>query len=120
MQHANDPSLNQRLKQLADQLGPVAEDLVGDVTVWGRVVSKCRNDLTHLEGLGEQDSGKQYDGGDLYWLAEGVFNVTRLCMLVHVGLHSELLPKIAKSWPIEGVQDRVRDAVEHLAETQRR
>lgn len=115
MQHANDPSLNQRLKQLADQLGPVAEELVGDVTVWGRAASKCRNDLTHLEGL-----RKQYDGGDLHWLAEGVFNVTRPCLLVHVGLHSELLPNLAKSWPIPGAQGRVRDAVERLAEVQRR
>jgi hypothetical protein len=121
IQHANDPSLNQRLKQLADQLGPVAEDLVGDVTVWGRVVSKCRNDLTHLEGSREQDDGdEQYDSGDLYWLAEGVFNVTRLCLLLHVGLRHELLPKLAKSWPIQGAQGRVRDAVERLAEAQRR
>jgi hypothetical protein len=121
MQHANDPSLNQRLKQLADRLGPVAEQLVGDVTVWGRVVSRCRNDLTHLEGLGEQyDSDEHYDGGDLYWLAEGVFNVTRLCLLVHVGLDSTFLPRLAKSWVIQGVQDRVRDVVERLAEAQRR
>jgi hypothetical protein len=115
MVHANDPSLNQRLIQLADRLGPVAEELVGDVTVWGRVVSTCRNDLTHLEGLREQ-----YDGGDLYWLAEGVFNVTRLCLLVHVGLHSELLPKLAKSWPIQEAQDRVLKTVERLDEAQRR
>jgi len=115
IRYANDPSLNQRLKQLADQLGPVAEELVGDVTVWGRVVSQCRNDLTHLEG-----SREQYDSGDLYWLAEGVFNVTRLCLLVHVGLHSELLPKLAKSWPIQGAQGRVSDAVKRVAEAQRR
>jgi hypothetical protein len=121
MQHANDPSLNQRLKQLADRLGPVAEQLVGDMTVWGRVVSTCRNDLTHLEGLGEQyDSGEHYDGGDLYWLAEGVFNVTRLCLLHHVGLDSELLPRLAKSWAIQGSQDRVRDVIERLDEAQRR
>jgi len=113
MAHANDPSLNQRLKQLAGQLGPVAGDLLGDVTVWGRVVSKCRNGLTHLEGLREQ-----YDGGDLYWLAEGVFNVTRLCLLLHVGLDRELLPKLAQSWPIQGTQDRVLDVVERLAEAQ--
>jgi hypothetical protein len=115
IRYANDPSLNQRLKQLADQLGPVAEELVGDVTVWGRVVSQCRNDLTHLEG-----SREQYDSGDLYWLAEGVFNVTRLCLLVHVGLHRELLPKLAKSWPIQGAQGRVCDAVKRVAEAQRR
>jgi hypothetical protein len=115
MQYANDPSLNQRLKQLADQLRPVADELVGDVAVWGRVVSKCRNDLTHLEG-----SREQYDSGDLYWLAEGVFNVTRLCLLVHVGLHRELLPRLARSWPIQGAQGRVRDAVKRVAEAQRR
>jgi hypothetical protein len=116
MAHANDPSLNQRLKQLADRLGPVAEILVGDVTVWSGVVSKCRNDLTHLEGSREQYD----DGGDLYWLAEGTFNITRLCLLIHVGLRSELLPELARSWPIQGGQDRVRDAVERLAEDQRR
>jgi hypothetical protein len=121
MLHANDPSLNQRLKQLAGQLGQVAEELVGAVTVWGRVVSTCRNDLTHLEGLADQyDSDEQYDSGDLYWLAEGVFNVTRLCLLAHVGLHNELLPELAKSWPIRGAQERVIDAVGRLAEVQRR
>jgi ApeA N-terminal domain 1 len=31
MAHANDPSLNQRLNELADQLGTVADELVGDV-----------------------------------------------------------------------------------------
>jgi hypothetical protein len=122
MAHASDPRLSQRLKQLADQLGPVARELVGDATVWSDVVATCRNDLTHLEGLGQQqdDSGKQYDSGDLYWLAEGVFNVTRLCLLVYVGLPSELLPKLTESWVIQGVQDRVRDVVERLAEAQRR
>jgi hypothetical protein len=121
MAHASDPRLSQRLKQLADQLGPVAQELVGDVTVWSDVVAKCRNDLTHLEGLAEQhDSGKQYDSGDLYWLAEEVFNVTRLCLLLYVGLHSELLPKLAKSWVIQGAQDRGREVVERLAEVQRR
>jgi hypothetical protein len=113
MAHANDPSLNQRLKQLADQLGSAAEDLVGDVAVWGRAISKCRNDLTHLEGLREQ-----YDSGDLYWLAEGVFNVTRLCLLLHVGLTRELLPKLVKSWPIQGAQDRTLTVIERVAQAQ--
>jgi hypothetical protein len=96
MAHANDPSLRQRLRQLADQLGPVADEVVGDVTVWPKVVVKCRNDLTHL------DRHRDYDGGDLYWLAEGIFNLTRLCILLHAGLDPALLPKLARSWPIRG------------------
>jgi hypothetical protein len=63
----------------------------------GRAMSKCRNDFTHLEGLREQ-----YDIGDLYWLAEAVFNVTRLCLLLHVGMPREPLPKLTKSWPVQG------------------
>lgn|GEM_PF-2649445 len=115
MSHANDPSLNRRLQELAGQLGAMAEYLVGDVTVWGCVVSKCRNEVTHLEGTREQ-----VDGADLYWLAEGVFNITRLCLLRHVGTPEELLPNLAKSWPISGTQDRVLDTVKRLAEPRRR
>jgi hypothetical protein len=115
MAHANDPSLNQRLQELAGQLGAVAEALVGDVTVWGRVVSTCRNEVTHLEGTRDQ-----VDGADMYWLAEGIFNITRLCLLRHVGAPEELLPNLAKSWPIRGAQDRVLETVERLAESRRR
>jgi hypothetical protein len=115
MAHANDPSLNRRLQDLAGKLGAVAQALVGDVSVWGRVVSKCRNDVTHLEG-----SREQVDGVDLYWLAEGVFNITRLCLLQHIGTPEQRLPDLVKSWPIRGAQDRVLETVERLAGSQRR
>jgi hypothetical protein len=47
-----------------------------------------------------------------------VFNVTRLCLLLHIGLARELLPKLAKSWPIQGAQDRILAVVERVAQAQ--
>ena len=113
--HANDPSLRQRLQHLADQLQPAIAPMIGDAALWARVVSKCRNDLTHLE-----TDREQYDGGDLYWLAEGVFNVTRLCLLMHVGLDASRLPTIASAWPITSSTDRIREAVDRLVGQLRR
>jgi hypothetical protein len=114
MAHANDPSLNQRLKALAAQLGGVAEQLVGDVAVWGRVVSTCRNDRTHLDGDREPD-----DSPDLYWLAEGVFNVTRLCVLLHAGMSPLQLPKATKSKPIRRSWHLPADAAKRLDAAQK-
>jgi hypothetical protein len=113
MAHANYPSLNRRLKELAGQLGDAAQQLVGDVAVWGRVLSTCRNESTHMDGRRQQ-----YDGADLYWLAEGVFNVARLCLLLHVGLDPARLPKLAEAWSRQAA-DRVQTTVERLDTEQR-
>ena len=113
MQHSNDPSLNRRLKDLVDRIGPLAETIVGDIPTWGRVVSTCRNNLTHLEG--ERES---YDSEDLHWLAESVFNVTRLCLLLHIGIEPALIPKLVNSWPIKATTDKVQSSMSRLAETQ--
>lgn len=75
------------------------------------MTAKCRNDLTHLEGRPRE----QYDGGDLYWLAEGVFNITRLVLLLHVGLDPSLVPTLAASWPVHETSNRVRQVVDRLA-----
>jgi hypothetical protein len=37
-----------------------------------------------------------------------------------VGLPSERLPKLAKSWPIRGAQARVLNAIERVAQLQQR
>ncbi|MEV6980420.1 HEPN domain-containing protein [Sphaerisporangium sp. NPDC051017] len=113
MRHSNAPSLNRRLRQLAEQLDPVTEALVGDVHIWASVVSQCRNELVHLEG--ERDV---YDGADLHWLAESVFNVTRLCMLLYVGVNHELVPSLVQSWPIKSSADYARRAISNLSQVQ--
>ncbi|WP_326549965.1 HEPN domain-containing protein [Micromonospora sp. NBC_01813] len=112
--HANDPSLNRRLKELAAQLDGVAEQLVGDVVVWGRVVSTCRNESTHLDGDREED-----DSPDLFYLAEGVFNVMRLCLLLHAGMDRAMLPKVANSRPASRFRDRPAEAAKRLDAAQK-
>ncbi|RCG21167.1 hypothetical protein DQ384_36775 [Sphaerisporangium album] len=113
MAHANDPFLSQRLTELAAQLGPVAEVLVGDVPTWCKVVSRCRNDLTHLDG-----QRKIYNGSDLHWAAEGTFNVTRLCIFLHVGMNPGRPTQLDKSWAVTSAADYVRKAVNRLVDAQ--
>lgn len=67
---------------------------------------------THFRG-----SCKQYDGGDLYWLAEAVFNITRRCLLLHVGLSVGSLRTLVRRWPVRATQAGVLEVVKHLAES---
>ncbi|MFR9777308.1 HEPN domain-containing protein [Micromonospora sp. MS34] len=111
MAHANDPSLDRRLRDLARELPEVIHALVGDdVDAWIRAVKKVRNNLTHL------DEGREaFDGADLHWLAESLFHVTRLCLLRRIGLVDDHLHKIAKSVRMQGTLHYVQEAVERVA-----
>lgn len=115
MGHANDPSLGRRLTELADELSGVMYSLVGNsVDDWIKAIKKVRNDLTHL------DEGREtYDGADLLCLAESLFNVTRLCLLLRTGLDREHLPRIANSIRYKGTFVRVERAVERIAARRR-
>ncbi|WP_244876482.1 HEPN domain-containing protein [Winogradskya consettensis] len=110
MAHANDFDLDRRLRDLAAELGDLAYFLVGgDVGRWVTAVKKARNSLTHLD-----EAQRKFDGADLLWLAESMFYVTTLCLLLHTGLKPERLPGIMRHidrWNdvgrLEGVVDRV-------------
>ncbi|MFI7543106.1 HEPN domain-containing protein [Actinoplanes sp. NPDC049599] len=92
MAHANDLDLDRRLNDLVAELGDLAHLLVGeDVMLWIKAVKKARNNLTHLD-----EDRQHFDGSDLYWLAESLFQVTRLCLLTRAGLSADRLPKIVR------------------------
>ncbi|MFC4067383.1 ApeA N-terminal domain 1-containing protein [Actinoplanes subglobosus] len=111
MAHANDFDLDRRLNDLVAELGSLASFLVGENTMmWVKAVKKARNNLTHLE-----DNRQTFDGSDLYWLAESLFQVTRLCLLMHTGLAADRLPKIVQhihGWSDTGKLER---AVQRIA-----
>jgi len=71
MAHANDFDLDRRLHDLATELGDLAEMLIGaNSAQWVKAVKKVRNGLTHLD-----ENRERFDGADLYWLAESLFQV---------------------------------------------
>ncbi|MFC3992300.1 HEPN domain-containing protein [Actinoplanes siamensis] len=111
MVHANDFNLDRRLRDLVAELGDLSGYLVGsNVDSWVAAVKKARNNLTHLD-----ESRRKFDGADLYWLAESLFNVTRLCLLLRAGLEKQGLPKIVQR--IHGWSDvgRLERAVDRIA-----
>ncbi|WP_349880830.1 HEPN domain-containing protein [Micromonospora sp. HUAS YX12] len=111
MAHANDPSLDRRLRELVSALGENINSLVGnDVDAWVRAIKRARNNLTHL------DEGREpLDGSDLYWLAESLFQVTRLCLLQRVGVSAEGMSRAVRSLRRRGVFHEMQAAVERIA-----
>jgi hypothetical protein len=83
------------------------------VDAWIQTVNKIRNDLTHLD-----EDRQTYDGGDLLYLAEILFDVTRLCLLLHIGLNLDYLPRIAKSIRMYGNFVRVEYAIQRISPPQ--
>lgn len=111
MAHANDPSLDRRLRELAGTLGEDIYFLVGnDVDAWVRAIKRARNSLTHLD-----DGREPLDGSDLYWLAESLFQVTRLCLLRRLAVDTEPMSRAAQSIRRRGVFHMVEAAVERIA-----
>lgn len=99
---------------LATELGDSVYSLVGDdVDAWVQAVKKIRNDLTHLD-----EDRQTYDGGDLLYLAESLFDVTRLCLLLRIGLSPDYLPGIARSIRKHGNFVRVGYAIQRVSPPQ--
>ncbi|NJP35810.1 HEPN domain-containing protein [Micromonospora thermarum] len=111
MAHANDPSLDRRLRELVREVQGISQFLIGsNLDAWVRAVKKVRNNLTHL------DEGREsFDGADLHWLAESLFDVTRLCLLRRIGLGDQHLPQIAKSIRMGGTFPYLEAAVRNIA-----
>ncbi|GHJ46804.1 hypothetical protein Cs7R123_41460 [Catellatospora sp. TT07R-123] len=112
--HANSPSLADRLTGLAQELGDSAHSLVGNnVDAWVHTVKKVRNDLTHLD-----EDRPQYDGRDLFFLAESIFDVTRLCLLLRIGLKPESLRRIARDIRTHGNFVQVEYTIQRISPPQ--
>jgi hypothetical protein len=83
VQH-NEPSLKQRLDELASRPGPFMTDLVPDPVLWARIAARSRNDLAH-----RGDGGKDYD--QLYAVVEVTAAVVVLNLLREVGVPANRL-----------------------------
>jgi hypothetical protein len=101
--HANQPTLGKRLKALADRSRAATRALIGDKHEWAYVVAQVRNELTHLDA-----NRTKFDNGDLYWLSESVFAVTRICLLLDCGLN----PVTAESLTETGSMTWARPKIE--------
>lgn len=113
MAHANDFDLDRRLRDLIAELGEISHFLIGsEVDSWVTAVKKARNNLTHLD-----EARRKFDGADLYWLAESLFQVTRLCLLLRIGLEDQGLSKIVQRiyrWSDLGQLERAVDQIAGL------
>lgn len=75
----NEPSLKQRLVELATRPGPFMTNLVPDPFLWARIAVRSRNDLAH-----RGHAGKDYD--QLYAVVEVTAAVVVLNLLREVGV----------------------------------
>lgn len=111
MAHANAPSLATRLTELSAELGDSIHSLVGsDVAAWIETVKRIRNDLTHLD-----EDRPTYEGGDLHYLAESLFDVTRLCLLLRTGLSPDSLPRIVHAIHMYDNLSKVERAIKRIS-----
>ncbi|WP_199513134.1 HEPN domain-containing protein [Nucisporomicrobium flavum] len=109
MSHANDPTLGERLNELASEMPALVPLLVGDYEPWVRLVKKARNLGTHL-------SETSFGGspGDLLWLAESVFNFTRASLLLRLGVPLSTLQRLIMKPDVQFATDRCADVVGRL------
>ncbi|MEU8003212.1 HEPN domain-containing protein [Catellatospora sp. NPDC049111] len=108
--HANSASLAERLTDMAMAVSDVSTALVGDTSTWVKVVKTVRNELTHLEG-----GRPHYDGDDLRWLAESVYTITRVYLLLQAGMSMDSVGNIARRGPVWSVRDAIRAAITNVA-----
>ena len=80
----NEPSLKQRLEELASRPGPFMTNLVPDPVLWARIAARSRNDLAH-----RGDARKDYD--QLYAVVEVTAAVVVLNLLREIGVPAERL-----------------------------
>lgn len=104
---SNEPSLGKRLNDLAVRTGPIAKVLVGDRRRWTNTVLQIRNDLTHL---GSSDEGP--DGQDLLFLAESVFIIVKIFLLLEVGVPLDLLARKVNDSEMVSYRDRIIESIE--------
>ncbi|MEU6425622.1 HEPN domain-containing protein [Microbispora sp. NPDC046973] len=109
LRYANDYSLPKRLRKLAIEAKIVTKPLIGSEGRWANTIAGVRNKLTHLPG--DEES---FRGGDLYFLAESVYAVMRVCMLLEAGISREVLASKKGSEPVSWHMDRVASAMERV------
>jgi hypothetical protein len=112
--HANQPTLGKRLKALAGWSKPATRTLIADKHDWAYVVAQVRNELTHLDA-----DRTQFNGGDLYWLAESVFAVVRICLLLDCGLNPNTVESLSETESMTWARRKIEAATNRARTTLR-
>ncbi|MDQ6949671.1 MAG: hypothetical protein M3256_26355 [Actinomycetota bacterium] len=110
LQFANEPFLSQRLKDLLTLTGQVGEALVGGKG-WARIVTAVRNRLTHLDA----DEEMLATGEDMYYLAESLYVVVVVCLLIEAEAPDEALNRVAQNQTVQLVASHLPEMLERLA-----
>jgi hypothetical protein len=82
----NEPSLKQRLLELAERPGKFMKNLVPDPVEWARVAGRARNDLAH-----RGDAGEDYE--QLHAVVEVTAAVVVMNLLCEVGVPERRLAR---------------------------
>jgi len=104
----NEPPLRKRLQQLAIRSGEATRQLIGEKGRWAYTVSRVRNELSHL------GDNSRFSGSDLSFLAESVYAVVRICMLIECGVPPEILINKANSPTINWYRERLTESIERV------
>jgi hypothetical protein len=113
LRYANEPSLGSRLRKLAKEAKPAMRGLIRDFSKWSSAVVGVRNRLTHLEDMG----GLRFDGADMYWLSESIYDLTRVVLLKEIGLSAERLESLGETAPYNWYSSHVQLAVTQVLHT---
>jgi hypothetical protein len=86
----NEASLPKRLNKLAARAGGATKTLIGSRGTWARTIAEVRNELTHLK-----EGASSVEGADLFYMAESVYAVVRVCMLLESGVSMDIIDRKA-------------------------
>lgn len=98
----NEASLPKRLNKLAARAGYATKDLIGRRSTWAQTVAAVRNELTHLK-----EGASSARGADLYYMAESVYAVARVCMLLESGVSADTLNRKSNEYHMLWYKDRL-------------
>jgi len=109
LKFANSAPLGKRLRQLASKAAPVTRELIGTKDHWTFTVAQLRNVLTHLGA----DALRLRDG-DLLYLAESVYAVVSVCMLLECGVEPNMIAANIDRGNLFWYKDRLHETVSRL------
>jgi hypothetical protein len=104
--YGNDLPLGKRLRQLAARSAPVTRPLIKNKGQWAHLLAQVRNELTHVG-----ENSRSFGGTELFFLAESVVSVVRVCMLLECGVDPESLRSKSDSYALNWHKERLENAL---------
>jgi hypothetical protein len=109
IEYGNEQPLMKRLRQLAGRSAVATRPLIGNRDKWAFTVAKVRNELTHLGS-----STRAFDGSDLLYLAESVYAVARICMLLECGVSPDTLATKANAYHATWYRQQLKESIQKI------